>query len=106
MSSRQIAGSISPEHDVASSSEELALCAGFRVESSDGYVGVVQELRYAPSTRWDRPSELAVYAGRLKEWLLIISSAEVKGVSLADRRVVLRSSPRVTATERVSAARA
>jgi hypothetical protein len=104
LSSRQIAGSISPEHEVASSSE-LAVCAGFRVESSDGYVGVVQALRYAPSTRWDRPSELAVYAGRLNETLLIISSAEVKGVSLADRRVVLRSSPRVTATERVSAAR-
>lgn len=105
MSSSQIAGSISPEHDVASSTE-LAHCAGFRVESSDGYVGVVQELRYAPSTRWDRPSQLAVYAGRLKERLLIISSAEVRGVSFADRRVVLRSSPRVIATERVSAARA
>jgi hypothetical protein len=105
MRSRQIAGSFSSERDVASSSE-LAHCAGFRVESSDGYVGVVQALRYAPSTRWDRPSELAVYAGRLNEMLLIISSAEVEGVSLADRRVVLRASPRVTATERVSAARA
>jgi hypothetical protein len=105
LSSSQIASSVSAEHDDAPSSE-LAHCAGFRVESSDGYVGVVQELRYAPSTRWDRPSELAVYAGRLTEWLLIISSAEVTGVSLADRRVVLRSSPRVTATERVSAARA
>jgi len=105
LSSTQIAGSVSQDPDVASSSE-LALCAGFRVESSDGYVGVVRELRYAPSTRWDCPSELAVYAGRLMERLLIISSAEVEGVSLADRRVVLRSSPRVTATERVSAARA
>jgi hypothetical protein len=104
LSSRQIAGPISPEHKVASSSE-LALCEGFRVESSDGYVGVVQALRYAPSTRWDCPSELAVYAGRLTETLLIISSAEVKNVSLEYRRVVLRSSPRVTATERVSAAR-
>jgi hypothetical protein len=103
LSNRLIAGSISPANDVALSSE-LALSAGFRVESSDGYVGVVQSLRYAPSTRWDCPSELAVYAGRLTETLLIISSAEVKDVSLADRRVVLRSSPRVTATERASAA--
>src|SRR5829696_893894 len=67
-----------------------ARCEGFRVESPDGYVGVVEAVRYSPSTRWDHPSELAVYAGRSSETLLIIPWAEVERVCLAERRVVLR----------------
>lgn len=87
------------------SPRDLACSEGFRVESSDGYIGVVDTLRYAASSRWDRPSELAVYAGRSRETLLIIPLAEVEGVSLAERRVVLRPSTRIAATERASAAR-
>jgi hypothetical protein len=71
------------------------------VDSRDGYVGVVEALRYSPSTRWDHPSELAVYAGRSKDTLLIIPSSEVEGVCLAERRVLLRPSPEITATERL-----
>jgi len=84
---------------------DLARSEGFRVESSDGYVGVVEELRYAPSSRWDHPSELAVYAGRSSETLLIIPLAEVEDVSLTEKRVLLRSSPRIAATERANGAR-
>jgi hypothetical protein len=78
----------------------LAQCEGFRVDSQDGYVGVVQALRYSPSTRWDHPSELAVHAGRSRAQL-IIPSSEVEGIFLAERRVLLRSSPEITATERL-----
>jgi hypothetical protein len=80
-----------------------ARCEGFRVESPDGYVGVVEAVRYSPSTRWDHPSELAVCAGRSSETLLIIPWAEVERVCLAERRVVLRPSPRIAATERLRA---
>jgi hypothetical protein len=83
---------------------DLARCEGFRVDSSDGYVGVVEALRYSPSTRWDHPGELAVYAGRSSETLLIIPLAEVEEVCFAERRVVLRPSPRIAATERVRGA--
>jgi hypothetical protein len=79
----------------------LARCEGFRVDSRDGYVGVVDALRYSPSTRWDHPSELAVYAGRSSATLLIIPSSEVEGVCLAERRVLLRPSPKIAATERM-----
>jgi hypothetical protein len=81
--------------------EALSLCEGFRVESADGYIGVVSALRYAPSARWDRPSALAVHAGRSSELLLIVPVAEVESVFLAEGRVVLRASPRIAATERV-----
>jgi hypothetical protein len=80
----------------------LARCEGFRVDSRDGYVGVVEALRYSPSTRWDHPSELAVYAGRSSDTLLIIPSSEVEGICLAERRVLLRPSPKITATERLA----
>lgn len=87
----------------------LARCEGFRVESADGYVGVVEALRYAPSTKWDRPSELAVrptdlavHAGRSSKTLLIIPLAEIEEVFVTERRVVLRPSPRIAATERMA----
>jgi hypothetical protein len=101
LSSSQFARTISRRVDVASP-PDLALCEGFRVESADGYVGVLAALRYGPSTRWDHPSELAVYAGRSSERLLIIPLGEVEGVSLTERRVTLRRSPKIAATERVS----
>jgi hypothetical protein len=102
LSSNQVARGTSLECD-GRLPIDLARSEGFRVESSDGYVGVVDTLRYAPSSRWDRPSELAVFAGRRTETLLIIPLAEVEGVSLAERRVVLRPSTRIAATERASA---
>ena len=87
----------------ASSLDGLALCEGFMVDSSDCHVGVVSALRYAPSTRWDRPTALAVHAGRSGNVLLIVPVAEVESVVLADRRVVLRPSPQITTTERAPA---
>ena len=101
MSSGLVSRPHSRGHDAASCSD-LALCEGFRVESPDGYVGVVDTLRYTPSTKWDRPSGLAVQAGRSSEMLLIIPLAEVECVYLTERRVVLRPSPRIAATERAS----
>lgn len=89
----------------ASSLEGLALCEGFMVDSSECHVGVVDTLRYAPSTRWDRPTALAVHAGRSGDVLLIVPVAEVERVVPEERRVVLRPSPRITGTERATASR-
>jgi hypothetical protein len=98
LSSSQAARAFPLGHDA--SPPDLTLCEGFRVESADGYVGVLEALRYSPSARWDHPSELAVSAGRSSETLLIIPLSEVAGISLAERRVTLRSSPEIAATEK------
>jgi hypothetical protein len=81
----------------------LSLCEGFKVESADGYVGVVSALRYPPSARWDRPGALAVRPGNSSRLLLIVPADQVESVSLAERRIVLRPSPAIAATERASA---
>jgi hypothetical protein len=44
---------------------------GFRVEPVDECVAVVEAQRFAPSTRWDRPTRRAVHAGRSSEKLSI-----------------------------------
>lgn len=101
MTSRQVSKPHS-RGDEGVSAPDLALCEGFRVESPDGYLGVVETFRYAPSARFDQPSEVAVYAGRSKDMLLIFPLSEVESIDLAERRVVLRSSPTIVATERLS----
>jgi hypothetical protein len=103
MSIDQSSRSRSRDDDVVSPLDVLSLCEGFRVESADGYVGVVSSVRHAPSARWDRPSALAVRPGHSSTLLLIVQAAEVESVSLAERRIVLRSSPSIAATEPASA---
>jgi RNA:NAD 2'-phosphotransferase (TPT1/KptA family) len=45
--------------------EWLLRCHGWRVYAADGaYVGVVVDVLYDYSTRWDRPRELRIRAGR------------------------------------------
>jgi hypothetical protein len=75
---------------------------GSGFETADGYLGVVSALSYAPSGRRDRPSALAVRPGGSGS-LLRVPAHQVESVSLAEGRIVLRPSPRISATERVSA---
>jgi hypothetical protein len=77
----------------------VARCAGFGVVSPEGRIGIVEEVRYGPSRRWDSPTELAVQAGRSGQRRLIVPVEEVAAVELENRIVVLRSSPRIVATE-------
>jgi hypothetical protein len=79
--------------------DSIARCQGFGVISPDGRIGTVEEVRYGPSRRWDSPTELAVQAGRGGKRRLIVPVDEVAAVVPADRVVVLRSSPRIFATE-------
>ena len=77
----------------------VARCEGFGVVAPEGRIGTVEEIRYGPSRRWDSPTELAITAGRGGKLRLIVPVAEVEAVVPDDRVVVLRSSPRILATE-------
>jgi hypothetical protein len=100
MSSGQVS-SPSPPGRHAASPPDLARSEGFRVQSPDGFVGVVEAVRPGPSAASDS-SELAVHAGRSSALLLIIPSAMVQSVDVVARRVVLRPLARITATERMA----
>jgi hypothetical protein len=75
----------------------LRRCEGFRVDSPQGRVGFVEEVRYA--SRCDRPDVIAVRAGRLGRLLLIIPVGEVAEIPPGEELVVLHRSPRPSATE-------
>jgi hypothetical protein len=76
----------------------LRRCEGFRVDSPQGRVGFVEEVRYA--SRCDRPDLIAVRVGLLGRLLLIVPVGEVEEILPSEERIVLHRSPRPTATER------
>ena len=69
----------------------LAHCEGYRVDSPDGRVGVVEHVRLAPDS--GRPELLAVRSGLFVPRLLLVPADRVEGVVPRERRVVLRSVP-------------
>jgi hypothetical protein len=72
------------------SREWLLRCHGFRVDGPEGLVGVVVAVVYGHSTRWDRPSALAV-RGRRGE--ILVPMDAIAGVDAAEGRISLRASP-------------
>ena len=72
---------------------------GFRVDSPDGRVEFVSELRFGTSMA--RPDALAVRACLFGRLLLIVPVEQVLEVVPQERRIVLRVSPRPTAVERL-----
>jgi hypothetical protein len=81
----------------------LRRCEGFRVDSPDGRVGFVEEVRYA--SRLDRPDVIAVRVGLLARLLLIVPVGEIAEILPREERIVLHRSPRPTATERLQPGR-
>jgi hypothetical protein len=69
----------------------LCRCQGFRVDSPEGRVGFVEEVRFR--SRVDRPDALAVRAGLLGRHLLIVPVDEVADIAPREERIVLRSAP-------------
>lgn len=67
----------------------LARCEGFGVYTSMARVGTVEEVRFASDG--DRPAALAVRAGLLGSWRLLVPVDQVAEVVPRERRVVLRS---------------
>ena len=77
----------------------LSECVGFRVETAQGLLGVVEELRW----RGDRACDLVVRAGKQGRRLLILPLEDVAEVVLGERRVILGLAFHLTTSEGLSA---
>jgi len=66
----------------------LSTCEGFRVDSNDGRVGIVEEVRFSPDRQ---PEALAVRTGLLRMRLLLVPVGEVDRIVPRRKRVLLRS---------------
>jgi hypothetical protein len=77
----------------------LLRCIGFRVETSHGALGIVEEVR---SNR-DRGDDLVVRAGRRSARLLILPTNDVARVLPNEHRLVLRRGFNVISSEELSA---
>jgi hypothetical protein len=93
-----VAGSQRPG-DAASRAYWRRRCEGFRVDSPNGRVGVVEEVGYV--SRSDRPDLIAVRAGLFARLLLVVPVGEVAEIVPSEERIFLRHPPRQTATERL-----
>jgi len=89
------AGPEFPEGAASNRDYWLQRCEGFRVDSPDGRVGFVEEVRYA--SRSDRPDVIVVRAGLLGRLLLIVPVGEIAEIFPREKRMVLRRSPRPAA---------
>jgi hypothetical protein len=67
----------------------LTRCDGFSVEAPAGrYVGVVEGVRFG--SRIDRPEQLEVAVGRLRQRLLLVPTDDVEYISHDQELIVLR----------------
>ena len=95
MTTQRGSGSSTESAVVASSPD----CVGFRVDTSLGPIGVVEELRRHEG----RISELVVRAGKQGSRLLIFPAADITRIVQAERRVTLRLPFHLTSSEALSA---
>ena len=79
--------------------DNLGRCIEYQVDSPNGRVGSVAEVRYAPGDA-SVPEALAVRAGRTSNWLLIIPLSQIAEIKAPNHSIVLHDSPRISATER------
>jgi hypothetical protein len=77
-----------PSPDEDSRAYWLSICEGFRVDSKDGRVGVVEEVRLSANKQ---PEALAVRTGVFRTRLLIVPVHEVKSVAPRTKRILLGS---------------
>ena len=70
----------------------LARCEGFTVDVQGGHVGVVEEVVWGGSRRWDRPEGIAVRTGPEGKRRVVVPASEVEQVLPGERRVVVRQS--------------
>ena len=87
------------EHGNASA-QWLRECEGFRVDSPDGRVGIVEEVRFdSPAAH---PEAVVVRAGFFGRRVLVFAIADVKEILPREMRLVLRASPHLLSTESAS----
>jgi hypothetical protein len=77
----------------------LSRCIGFRVETADGALGIVEDVR----ANRDGGDHLVVRAGRQGARLLILATNDVVSVLAGEHRVVLRPGFNVINSEELSA---
>jgi hypothetical protein len=75
----------------------LCRCQGFRVDSSVGRVGSVEEVRFG--SRLDRPDTIVVSTGLLGISRLLVPVSEVEQIVPREQRLVLSSTPKVRRTK-------
>ena len=70
----------------------LSHCQGFRVDSADGRVGIVEEVVFA--SRRACPDALAVRGGLFGTRLLLVLPSDVEAISPRQRRLLIRAPSR------------
>jgi hypothetical protein len=90
--------------DAPPPAELLRRCRGFLVGSMDGPVGIAQAVRQTLAAGSEPLTSFAVLAGRSSRILLIIPLDEIESVLFAEKRIVVRPSPKIVATERLAEA--
>ena len=69
----------------------LRRCEGFRVDSPNGRIGLVESLRYSRSI--DEPDEIEVRGGWLGRRLVMVPADEVDQIFVEEGRLVVRETP-------------
>ncbi len=69
----------------------LCRCEGFRVDAPTGRLGLVEAVRFG--ARLDRPDELLVRGGLLRNRTLVVPVSDVQEVVPQQQRLVLRCAP-------------
>ena len=83
------------------SAEAVRGCRDYVVDSPDGHIGTVYEIRYAGNPQM--PSALAIRAGRAGSRLLIVPISQLTAIRAGRHRVTVRASPEITNSERLGA---
>lgn len=63
----------------------LSQCIGFTVDSDDGRIGVVEELRFL--SRADRPDHLIVRGGRFGRRQLVVNESDIETIVPREKRI-------------------
>src|SRR6266516_6581913 len=69
----------------------LCRCEGFRVDAPTGRLGLVEAVRFG--ARLDRPDELLIRCGVLRNRTLVVPVSDVREVEPRQQRLVLRCAP-------------
>jgi len=77
--------------------KDIRSCTGYIVDSPDGRIGTVADIRYNPAT--NDPEALLVHAGRTRTRLLVIPISQLATIRDAQMQVRIDHSPRITASE-------
>lgn len=85
------------------SAEKLRQCVDYVVDSPDGRIGTVAEVRYTARDA-SLPEALAVRAGRASNRLLIIPLSQLTDIIATNHMVVLLGSPVITTSEPIAPA--